>query len=479
MKLRLGVPLGFALALTGPAAAHAVIDLVGRDHATFSGTPAAGPVVGYSVYVSRNGQPEARHGFAADSTRETVYGAYGDTVVVRVAAADSAGNEGPLSPHSDTVRFVAPPPPAPLPPVAPGPAPRDFDGDGVSDIWLPEPDTGRAYLWSVGAEGFGQLGELPKLPASWSIVATPDTDGDGSSDVLWRDAETGRLDLWLIRGGSLVGGDMVRGPEGPDWELATAGDFDGDGRDDLLLWHPSSGELEVWLMEGTEVTDTVPWSGGPTAGWSAAGGGDYDGDGLHDALWHHSSQGRLEAWLVRSPEQVERAVFDDALDPGWSVEGSGDADGDGDDDVLLRHRALGRLEARTLAGGVIAFPSPASGDEIVALGDYDGDGRLDLLWRLDSEGLDSEGYRVALSSGGNWDLADPWLAGDGGAGGSCEGDLDNDGRVGVSDFITLRRCYGEPAISKCSRADLNGDGVVGISDFNLFRARFGTSCGGS
>lgn len=471
MKLRLGLALGSALALAGPTAAHAVIDLVGRESATFSWSPATGPVTGYSVYVSRNGGPEERQGSVIDRTDETVYGAYGDSVVVRVAATDATGNEGPLSLPSETVRFVAPPPPP-----APGPARRDFDGDGLSDLWLTEPDTGRGQLWSVDADGFELLGDLATLPSSWSIVATLDADGDGSSDLLWRSSGTGRLDLWLVVDGTLVGGDMVRGPLGPEWQVATAGDFDSDGRGDILLWHPGSGALELWLMQGTEIAEVVPWASGPSGEWTSAGGGDYDGDGLHDVLWRHPNEGRLEAWLVRSPRDVEQVVFDDALDPGWTVEGSGDADGDGDDEVLLRHRAWARLEARELDGGVVVFPSPPDEDELAGLGDFDGDGRLDLLWRVG----ESDEFRVALSSDGEHDVGDPWnpAARDEGdpPPASCDGDLDGDGRVGIADFMALRRCYGDPDNPKCARADLDGDGTVGPRDFNLFRQRYGASC---
>lgn len=473
MQLRLGLSLGLALALAIPPAAHALIDLVGQDQAHFTWTPASGPVVGYRVYVARNGGAETLESVVA-GTGQTVGGQYGDTVVVRVAATDADGNEGPLSPASEAVHFVANAPPPPS-----EPAPQDFDGDGFSDFQLTDPSTGRAQLWSLDASGFVLLSELPALPADWSIVATPDTNGDGTADVLWRDAATGRLDIWLIVDGRLVGGDMVRGPEGNDWVVATTGDFDADGREDLLLWRPASGDLELWLMQGTQVAQIVAWAAGPTAaaGWSAEGGGDYDGDGVHDVLWRQAAQGRLESWLVRSPQEVVQAVFDDALDPAWSVEGSGDADGDGDEEVWLLDRALAQLEARGLDGTQLWYPTPDAESEVEALGDYDGDGRGDVLWRY----ADGSGFALFSSADGWVELGDPWApaAGTGDPASTfCTGDLDGDGQIGMSDFTALRRCYGSTDITKCSRADLDGDGVVGVHDLNLFRSRFGTTCGG-
>ncbi len=93
------------------AASALSVDLVGKTDATLNWTAATGPVFEYAVFVNRNGG-----GFPAtpeqvvSSTSVTLTGAYGDTLVVRVAARDDVGNQGPVSLDSEVTNFLAPPP---------------------------------------------------------------------------------------------------------------------------------------------------------------------------------------------------------------------------------------------------------------------------------------------------------------------------------------------------------------------------------
>jgi choice-of-anchor B domain-containing protein len=58
----------------------------------------------------------------------------------------------------------------------------------------------------------------------------------------------------------------------------------------------------------------------------------------------------------------------------------------------------------------------------------------------------------------------------------CPGDIDGDGLVGISDFISLNSLFGT-ACSDCPQ-DITGDGFVGIEDFLALNSVFGTSCEG-
>jgi predicted secreted protein len=90
-------------------------DLVGKTDVTFEWTAATGPVFEYAVFVDRNGagypgSPEQ----IVTSTKVDLSGAYGDSLMVRVAARDDLGNQGPFSLDSEILYFVAPTP-APAP----------------------------------------------------------------------------------------------------------------------------------------------------------------------------------------------------------------------------------------------------------------------------------------------------------------------------------------------------------------------------
>jgi len=83
------------------------VDVVGATSARLVWSSATGPVAGYGVFVSKNGAAfPASPTLTTTGTSATVSAAYNDTVVVRVAAFDSAGSYGPASPNSDSIRFV-------------------------------------------------------------------------------------------------------------------------------------------------------------------------------------------------------------------------------------------------------------------------------------------------------------------------------------------------------------------------------------
>ena len=62
-----------------------------------------------------------------------------------------------------------------------------------------------------------------------------------------------------------------------------------------------------------------------------------------------------------------------------------------------------------------------------------------------------------------------------GFGNICDADLNNDGKVNLSDFSLFRSAYGKADPD----ADFNGDGSVNLSDFSLFRSLYGSAPGPS
>ena len=67
------------------------------------------------------------------------------------------------------------------------------------------------------------------------------------------------------------------------------------------------------------------------------------------------------------------------------------------------------------------------------------------------------------------------LSGPLGAALPCDADLDDDGAVGVTDFLALLGLWGtDPA----GPPDFNDDGTVGVEDFLTLLAQWGTDPGG-
>ena len=70
-----------------------------------------------------------------------------------------------------------------------------------------------------------------------------------------------------------------------------------------------------------------------------------------------------------------------------------------------------------------------------------------------------------------------------GCGNMCDGDYDNNGKAGGTDFTRLKFCFGLAASAtnglgqKCAPVDANDDGKIGSVDFNQLRKYFGQKAG--
>lgn len=107
LAIRACIPLA-ALAALAPTAT--AVELAGVRSATLEWAAASGPVDGYEVHVSRNGDSFRRQK-DVQGRRATVSGSFGETIQVRVAAfarTASGRVRGPFSPNSVPIRFLAP-----------------------------------------------------------------------------------------------------------------------------------------------------------------------------------------------------------------------------------------------------------------------------------------------------------------------------------------------------------------------------------
>jgi hypothetical protein len=129
----------------------------------------------------------------------------------------------------------------------------------------------------------------------------------------------------------------------PDWGIAGVGDFDGDFKADVLWRNSSTGENYLYPMNGTAIK---PMEGYlrtvADLTWKVAGVGDFDGDGKADVLWRNSSTGEnylypMTGNAIKPTEGYLRTV----ADQNWQVRGTGDYDGDGRADVLWRNSLSG------------------------------------------------------------------------------------------------------------------------------------------
>jgi hypothetical protein len=275
-------------------------------------------------------------------------------------------------------------------------------------------DTGQLALWdmanggAIAGSGFLSIGGTQVTPdASWSIVADSDFSGDGRADLVWRNT-SGMTALWTMNGSSITSSSSFTSSGSavnPDlsWRIAGAGDFDGDGKSDLL-WRNTSGSLALWTLNGSTITGSgFVTSGGapvnPDPNWTVAGVGDFNGDGESDLIWRNTATNEVAAWLMNGSSITGSADVTSSgvsVRPGasWSIAGVGDFNGDGKSDVLWRDSASNSLVVwlmngtRISGGGAVTVRgnvvSPDSSWHVVEIGDFNGDARADVFWRNDN-----------------------------------------------------------------------------------------------
>jgi probable HAF family extracellular repeat protein len=288
---------------------------------------------------------------------------------------------------------------------------HDVYGAGAASV-LWRSDSGLAAWDMSGSSIFASgtvtcQGQTVAPDASWKIAGTADFNADGAADMLWRQDGSGALALWQMQGSKVTASNAITSngsAVAPDasWSVAGVGDFTGDSQADILWRQGSTGALTLWSMNGSAVTssDVLTSNGStvaPDASWNVAAIADFNGDGYTDVLWHQDS-GALSMWdmngsNVASSSQITAGGNVAAPDASWAVAGVGDFNHDGQADLLWRqssgalalwqmnNSAIVSSGALTSQGNAVA---PDASWKIVEVGDFNGDGNSDLLWRNDN-----------------------------------------------------------------------------------------------
>jgi hypothetical protein len=268
----------------------------------------------------------------------------------------------------------------------------DFDNDGDLDLVLTG-NTGEEYLTRAyqndGGGGFTDLDAgLPGVCSS--SVAWGDCDNDGDLDLLLAgDTGEGRIARIYSNGGTGAFSDLNAGFPGTSAGSAAWGDYDNDGDLDVLL-AGSTGSMRisrVYRNDGDGMFADID-AGLPGLDQCVVAWGDCDSDGDLDILMTGSSDsgpltrvyqntGGVFADISAGLAQVERSTAD------W-----GDFDNDGDVDILLAGDSgpwpipgdvsvVYRNDGGVFTDMNAGLPGVEQG--AAAWGDYDNDGRLDLL----------------------------------------------------------------------------------------------------
>jgi hypothetical protein len=256
---------------------------------------------------------------------------------------------------------------------------RDMDGDEDPDLVVAEPSP-VAVLRNLGGSGFEDaLASVGNGP-----VAVEDIDVDGIVDVI--SMATAALVLWPGTGDLHYGPiDTGYAPPGT-LEWVATGELDGRPGPEVAVSFLQS--AAGGTRSGIE-TITI----GSDGEWSFTSG-PFLGAGTVHGPWIATGDldrsGSLDVIAVRVDEASSVALLNDghgsfawpaAFDAGRAIEDAvfADLDGDGHLDALVSGATDGALLFGTASGFEAAVLQPLGGGRLLAAGDVDGDGRLDVV----------------------------------------------------------------------------------------------------
>ena len=243
--------------------------------------------------------------------------------------------------------------------------------------------------------GGGVISGSP-FDANWRAAAVGDFNGDGMADIVYRRTSDGLTEIQFLNGTAAIGGGAIaNNPFDKSWTIVAAADFNGDSRSDLVWQHQSDGLVEIQLLDGIN-----PIGGGLIvnnpfgSGWLVAGAGDFNGDGKSDLVWQHQGDGRVEIQFLNGNQATGGGtIVNNAFGAGWNVVGVGDFNGDGKADLVWEHQGdhlveIQLLNGTTAIGGGTVTNSPFGSDwRVIGTGDFNGDGKTDLVYRRVNDGL--------------------------------------------------------------------------------------------
>jgi hypothetical protein len=342
----------------------------------------------------------------------------------------------------------------------------DLDGDGKPDLIIADSYAGEISIYqnistngSLTADSFAPRVDLPLLAGSYSnpyTVAVADLDGDGKLDIIALNADSKVISILrnisspgIITTNSFAA--EVDLPGGNDMRGLAVQDLNGDGKPEIVTGNSSDNTISIFQNRSTigniafAPRVDLPAGDGP----EGVAIGDLDGDGKPDLAVANNNSGTISVFRnmgvggdITTNSFAPRVDFLGLASLGYIA--IGDLDGDGKLDMVAAggsgSQAISVYRNTATVGSIttnsfaprVDFAAPGWANS-VALGDLDGDGKLDvaLVSQLSSvfsifKNVSVPGSFSADSFAARVDFDSGWNPN-----GVVIGDLDGDGRPDI------------------------------------------------
>jgi hypothetical protein len=314
-----------------------------------------------------------------------------------------------------------------------GMAAGDFDRDGNLDLAVANFYGNNVSVLLGNGDGSFKPAVNSVVGTGPTNVAVADINGDGKPDLIVANYSSGTISVLLGNGdGSFQAAQNIT--VGSEANSIAVGDLNGDGKPDLAVTESSSNTVSVLLGNGDGtfkppqyyVTGNFP---------RAVLARDFNGDGKLDLAVSNVYEGNISVLQGNGDGTFQNLKNFSSGGSYPEMMAAGDFNGDGKLDLAVPNLFSGN-DAVLLGNGDGIFQAPqtfstgyayGSYPESVAVGDFNGDGKLDLVTAVFGGGAE-----VMLGNGDGTVQANVSFGADGGPRSVAVGDFNGDGKLDVA-----------------------------------------------